>query len=45
MYFDDQAARETLTALAEELAVSPKEAQIIYQDGSWSVISGTEVKA
>ena len=42
MYFDDQAARETLTALAEELAVSPKEAQIIYQDGSWSVISGTE---
>ena len=29
MYFDDQAARETLTALAEELAISPKEAQIM----------------
>jgi LysM repeat protein len=42
MYFDDQAARETLTALAEELNVSPKEAQILYQDGAWSVISGTE---
>ena len=42
MYFDDQAARETLTALAEELVITPKEAQILYQDGNWSVISGTE---
>lgn len=42
MYFDDQAARETLTALAEELVITPKEAQILYQDGTWSVISGTE---
>ncbi len=42
MYFDDQAARETLNALAEELVISPKEAQILYQDGNWSVISGTE---
>ena len=42
MYFDDQAARETLTVLAEELAISPTEAQVLYQEGVWSVISGTE---
>lgn len=41
MYFDDQAARETLTALAEDLAISPTEAAVHYQDGVWSVTSGT----
>lgn len=42
MYFDDQAARTTLAALAEDLAVSPQEAEILYQNGVWSVVPGTD---
>jgi LysM repeat protein len=42
MFFDDQAARKTLTTLAEELAIPPQEAKVYFQDGVWSVVSGTD---
>jgi LysM repeat protein len=40
MYYDEIIARQTLTALADDLAVPPVEASVAYQDGAWVAIPG-----
>jgi LysM repeat protein len=41
MYYDENIARQTLTALADDLAVPPVEASVAYRDGAWIAIPGT----
>ncbi|MCB2209534.1 peptidoglycan binding domain-containing protein [bacterium] len=45
MYYDENIARQTLTALADDLAVPPVEASVAYQDGTWVAIPGTPGQA
>ncbi len=40
MYFDENIARQTLTALADDLAVPAVEASVAYQSGAWAAIPG-----
>jgi len=40
LYFNEHTARQTLTAIAEDLAIPPEEAKIAYQDSSWVALPG-----
>ncbi len=42
LYFDQSIAEETLSKLEEELAIQAQEAQVLYQDGQWITIPGSE---
>ena len=42
LYFDQSIAKETLSKLEEELAIHAQEAQVLYQDGQWIAIAGSE---
>jgi LysM repeat protein len=40
IYFDEAKAQETLKTLTPEFTITPKEATIAYQDGSWVALGG-----
>lgn len=41
MYYDENIARQTLNALADDLTVPAVEASVAYRDGAWVAIPGT----
>jgi len=40
LYFNENIARETLTAIAEDLTIPPEEAKLTYQDETWVALPG-----
>jgi len=41
IYFDEALARQTLEAIAAEMDVTPENAYVEFQDGSWQTLPGT----
>lgn len=42
LYFDESLAKETLSKIEKELAIQSKDAQVIFQDGQWISLPGSE---
>ena len=38
LYFDEVIARQTLSAIAQELDIHPENANVVYRDGSWQAL-------
>lgn len=42
LYFDQTIAKETLSRIEKQLAIQSQEAQVLYQDGQWVALPGSE---
>lgn len=42
LYFNEQQARLTLQSIADDLAIAPKDASIVFQDGVWGALPGMD---
>lgn len=42
LYFDKSIAKETLSKIEEDLAIQSTDAQVIFQDGNWISLPGSE---